>query len=48
MPSWRETCATCGRLVGGAYIPRGGDGSLVKLPKHNTPAGVPCEGRESR
>lgn len=37
-------CSHCGRIVGGR-VPKGGDGTGVKLYYHNKEKGRSCEGR---
>jgi hypothetical protein len=39
----RMTCPRCGRPIA-AYVPKGGDGSGVRLRRHRTPEGDDCRG----
>lgn len=37
----RAVCPRCGRVAGGV-VPKGGDGSAIRLRKHSRPDGAPC------
>lgn len=39
----RLPCERCNRIVA-TFIPSGGDGSALRVRRHNTPSGEPCDG----